>query len=88
MRQHRPSEFQETQVFRWETETAEERPTGFEHSSFVAASGYYAIHEKAHATRGRRHGHRGWFNSLVLGGATIFALSVWGLYGLASVLRS
>ena len=79
--------FKDTQIFGWEVEPRDERPSDFVQSTgYSALSGYYAIPDTRGAAS-RRYSQRRGLNSLVLVGSLIVVLSIAALYGLAHLLR-
>jgi hypothetical protein len=85
MKEHH-SAFKDTQVFGWESEPKDERPSEVVHSTgFSALSGYYAMPDSRGAAS-RRPKHHG-FNLVLLAGAAIVGLGVVALYGMVHLLR-
>jgi hypothetical protein len=73
MSRHQP-DFKSTQVFGWDTEPVDERPTDFGHSTgFSALSGYGALQPAPTSVRRRRE-HRAGFAKLA--GACLVALGL------------
>jgi hypothetical protein len=82
-RSQRP--FKNTQVFDWDSEPKDERPSEFVPSTgYSALSGYYAMPE-ARASRPRRGGG---LNTVLIAGAIIVALGTAALLGFLHMIRA
>ena len=78
--------FKTTQIFDWETEPKEERPSGFESTGFATASGYYPSLDPVDAAR-RRSGPKGGGLLLFLGLILAIAAGTVGLFWLPRLLQ-
>ncbi len=79
-------DFKDTQLFGWDAEPSEERPSEFAQSTgYSALSGYYAVPD-AHGTSKRRPKANG-SGFLLVVSALIVSLGAVGLYWLAQFLR-
>lgn len=78
--------FKETQIFGWDQEPKEDRPSEFIPSTgYSSLSGYYSMPDSAGvAVRGRR---RGRFNGLIVASLAVVGLGAAGLIGLLHLLR-
>ena len=79
-------DFKETQIFGWDSEPNDERPSEFVQSTgYSALSGYYAMPD----TRGvaSRTPKRGGLYFLLIVSAAIVSLGVVGMYWLVHMLR-
>ena len=80
-------DFKDTQVFGWDSEPIDERPSEFVHSTgYSALSGYYSMPD----TRGvaSRPLKRGGVSFLLTVSAAIISLGALGMYCLVQVLRA
>ena len=76
--------FKNTQVFDWESEPHDERPSEFAQSTgYSALSGLY-VPEQSRPRRRRQGG----VNMLLVGAATVVALSIVALLGFIHLLRA
>lgn len=83
-RQARP--FKDTQVYDWDAEPKDERPSEFIPSTgFSSLSGYYAMPPDASVYRRRRTG--GGPGLALLGAALVVVLGLIGLFGLVHLVK-
>ncbi len=79
-------DFKDTQLFGWDAEPSQERPSEFTHSTgYSALSGYHVLPD-SHSVAARRHNAKGLGFLLVVSGL-IVGLGAVGLYWLAQFLR-
>ncbi len=75
-------DFKETQLFGWDSEPSEQRPSEFAQSTgYSALSGYYAVPESRRKPKAKGIGF------LLVMSSLIVSLGVVGLYWLAQYLR-
>lgn len=75
-------DFKETQLFGWDSEPSEQRPSEFAQSTgYSALSGYYAVPESRHRPKAKGIGFLLVMSGLIVG------LGAAGLYWLAQYLR-
>lgn len=79
--------FKDTQVFDWDSEPKDERPSEFHTTGFSTASGYYHALEDTGRTAPIRNSHRNAKAILLLGLATAIGIGSVGLLWLAQLLR-
>jgi len=82
---HRP--FKETQIFDWDTEPKEERPSEFHTTGFSTASGYYHSMSDARPRARPRRSSRFGIAPLIVGLLAAIALGSIGVEWLAHLLR-
>ena len=83
-----PRSFKATQVFDWETEPKDERPTDFGRSTgFSTLSGYLVAPDSTLARRRQQERRRG-FAKFIAVGLLILALSVAALWEMARWLKA
>lgn len=88
MRTRNQQAFKATQVFGWDSEPADERPTDFGGSTgFSALSGYYVAPEAHAARRRQQQMHRSGLAKLAAAGLIIIGLASVALLQLAHVLK-
>ncbi len=82
------SDFKDTQVYGWEAEPKDERPSEFIPSTgFSSLSGYYSMPPDASVyRRGRRSGRKGGL-ALLLAAALVLALGTAALLGFLHLIR-
>lgn len=79
-------QFKETQVFGWDHEPKDERPSEFVPSTgYSVLSGYYTLPDSAVTRRPRR---RGGFNGVLVAALLAVGLGSAALIGLVHMLRS
>lgn len=79
-------QFKETQVFSWDHEPKDERPSEFVPSTgYSVLSGYYTLPDSAAAQRGRR---RSGFNGVLIAALVAVGLGAAALVGVVHMLRS
>lgn len=84
-RSNRP--FKDTQVFSWDAEPKDERPSEFVPSTgYSALSGYYAMPDST-IERARRRSSTGSGLTVLLAGALVIGLGVAALLGFLHVVR-
>ena len=85
--QRRPPDFKDTQVFGWETEPKDERPSEFVPSTgFSSLSGYYAMPPDARQLRrSRRRG--GGLNVVLVAAGLMVGLGTAMLFGFLYLLK-
>lgn len=78
-------QFKETQVFDWDAEPKDERPSEFVPSTgYSALSGYYAMPE----ARGPRPRRSGGINMVLVAGAIVVAMGAAALIGFLHMIRA
>lgn len=78
-----PRPFKDTQVFDWESEPKDERPSEFVASTgYSSLSGYYSMPEPV-----RRRRSSGGLNLVLIAGGVAVALGAAALYGFLHLLR-
>lgn len=81
-----PRGFKDTQVFGWDSEPTDERPSEFVHSTgYSALSGYYGMPDTRSVAS--RPPKRGGFGFLLFVSAAIVSLGALGMVWLVQVLR-
>lgn len=85
----RPSrQFKDTQVFGWENEPKDERPSEFMPSTgYSVLSGYHTLPDSAVSARRRRQRLRAGVSTVLVASLAAIALGVAGLIGLLQLLR-
>lgn len=79
-------DFKDTQLFGWDSEPSEERPSEFAHSTgYSALSGYYAMHEVR--TPSRRKPKAKGLGFLLTVSLLIVSLGAVGMYWMVQFLR-
>jgi hypothetical protein len=80
-------DYKDSQLFGWDAEPSEERPSEFAHSTgYSLLSGYHVLHDSPSAA-GRRSKTKG-LGFLLVVSALIVGLGAVGLYWLAQFLRA
>ena len=80
--------FKATQVFGWESEPSDERPTDFGGSTgFSALSGYYAAPEAHAARRRQQQRHRSGLAKLAVASLAIMGVATLALVQMAHLLK-
>lgn len=78
--------FKESQLYNWDTEPVDERPSEFMHSTgYATLSGYHSNFDSARRAPARR-GHSGLIGMLVFA-LVIIALGAWAILKFAPMLR-
>ena len=85
--QNRPA-FKETQMFEWDSEPKNERPSEFHTTGFSTASGYYHSLSGPSRTAPTRRSDRSSTAMLVLSLMAVIGIGTLGVLWLAQVLRS
>ncbi len=81
--------FKSTQLYGWESEPKEERPTGFEHSSVASTpwSTEWDAMPSRDARSGRARARRSPWNALLLAGSTTVAVCAAAVFALMQWLH-
>jgi len=86
--QTRPRAFKETQLFDWETEPKEERPSEFQSTGFSNVSGYsHAVGDARRAMPRGRARRRGSFGTLIVSLLAVIGVGTIGVHWLAQLLH-
>ena len=86
--QTRPRAFKETQLFGWDTEPKEERPSEFQSTGFSNVSGYsHAVGGARRATPRGRARRNGSFGTLLVSLLAVIGAGAFGVHWLAQMLR-
>lgn len=88
MSRHQPS-FKSTQIFDWDSEPSDERPTDFGRSTgFSALSGYHMVPEPSRLADRRRREFRKGVAKLVVASALILGISIVAMYEMVNLLKA
>jgi hypothetical protein len=74
----------QTQIYGWDEEPVDERPSEFQSTGYSGLSGYHSAHDLRRTSHRRS---RFGFKSLIAFCGVILALGVWALITLAPLLR-
>ena len=88
MSRHQPA-FKSTQIFDWDSEPSDERPTDFGRSTgFSALSGYHMLPEPSRLAERRRREFRKGVAKLVVASAAILGISIVAMYEMVNLLKA
>jgi hypothetical protein len=86
MSRHQPA-FKSTQIFDWDSEPADERPTDFGRSTGFSTLNGYLVEPPSRAARRRRRDYRNGMIKLLVVSTLILGISIAAMYQMARFLK-